>query len=111
MYPMAPGVCLIVAATPSFLGEAMNLSLLGQFTVVPAPGPFFQASLMALKCWVNTKVVPLLSARRTTVMSVSGIFASGLASAITGSLHFVTLPEKILLYASRESFNSLGPFG
>jgi hypothetical protein len=59
----------MVAVTPSFLGEATNLSLLGHATVVPAPGPFFHSSLIALRWLVNTKVVPLESARRTTVMS------------------------------------------
>ena len=68
----------MVAVTPSFLGEATNLSLLGQLTVVPAPGPFFHASLMALRCWVNTKVVPLLSARRTTVMPGVGQCHAGI---------------------------------
>ena len=62
----------MVALTPSFFGEATNLSLLGQLTVVPAPGPFFHSSLMALRWLVKTNVVPLASARRTTVMSWSG---------------------------------------
>ena len=67
---MAPGVCLMVALTPSFFGEATNLSLFGQFTVVPAPGPLFHSSSIALRWVVKTNVVPLASARRTTVMSL-----------------------------------------
>ena len=62
----------MVAVTPSFLGDATILSLLGQFTVVPAPMVFFHSALIALRCLVNTKVVPLLSARRTTVIFRSG---------------------------------------
>src|SRR5215470_12759912 len=106
---MAPGVCLTVAVTPSFFGDAIILSLLGQFTVVPVPGPFFHVSLMALKCCVKTKVVPLLSARRTTVMLVSGSFASGFALAIAGSFHLVISPRKIFGYTSRGSFRSFTP--
>ena len=62
----------MVAVTPSFFGEATNLSLFGQLTVLPAPGPFFHSSLIALRWLVKTNVVPLVSARRTTVMSWSG---------------------------------------
>src|SRR5262245_66661534 len=52
-YPMAPGVCLIVALTPSFFGEATNLLLLGQFTVVPEPRVFFHSSLIAARWLVK----------------------------------------------------------
>ena len=45
MYPMAPGVCLIVAVTPSFLGAATILSLSGHFTVVPKCGPLSHSSI------------------------------------------------------------------
>src|SRR5215468_6940625 len=105
---MAPGVCLIVAVTPSFFGEATILSLFGQFTVVPDPGPLLHSSLMAARWDVNTKVVPLASARRTTVMSRSGKVIPGLAALILGSLHFVILPRKMAGYTSR---GSLRPFG
>src|SRR5215813_1240593 len=108
MYPMAPGVCLMVAVTPSFFGEATNLSLFGQFTVVPAPGPFFHSGLIAERCEVNTKVVPLESARRTTVMARSGSLIPGFAAWILGSFHLVIVPRKIAGYTSRGSFSSLG---
>ena len=75
---MAPGVCLIVAVTPSFLGAATMLAVVGHWTVVPEPGPALNASLMALRCLVNTKVVPLLSERRTTVILVSGSVTPGI---------------------------------
>src|SRR5215467_4473012 len=106
---MAPGVWRMVAATPSFLGEATSLSPDGHLTVVPAPGPFFHSSLTAARCVVNTNVVPLLSARRTTVMSWSGRFTPGLAALIFGSLHFVILPRKIAGYTSRGSLSSFAP--
>src|SRR5215510_2346856 len=108
---MAPGVCLIVAATPSFLGEATILSVLGQLTVIPAPGPFFHAALTALKCCVNTKIVPLLSGRRTTLIAVTGRVTPGFALAMTGSFHFVSCPKKMWVYASRDSLRSFGPLG
>src|SRR5262249_51513464 len=101
----------MVAATPSFLGEATILSVLGQLTVIPAPGPVFHAALTALKCWVNTNVVPLLSARRTTVIAVAGKFAPGLGWAMIGSFHLVICPKRILVYASRDNFTSFGPLG
>ena len=93
--PDEPGVCLIVAVTPSFFGAATILSLFGQFTVVPAPWLFFHSSLIALRWVVNTKVVPLESARRTTVMSWSGRLTPGFAALSFGSLHLVILPRKI----------------
>src|SRR5262249_16269615 len=105
---MAPGVCLLVAVTPSFLGEATILSLLGQLTVVPAPGPLLHSSLMAARCVVNTNVVPLESARRTTVMSRSGRVTPGFAALSFGSLHLVILPRKIAGYTSRGSLRALG---
>src|ERR1044071_4182907 len=105
---MAPGVCLMVAVTPSFFGEATNLSVFGQFTVVPAPGPFFHSSLIAERCEVNTKVVPLESARRTTVMSRSGSATPGFAALILASLHLVILPRKMAGYTSRGKFSALG---
>ena len=85
----------MVALTPSFFGEATNLSLLGQLTVVQAPGPRFHSSSMAPRCVVNTNVVPLASARRTTVMSWSGNVMPGLAVFTLGLLHFVILPRKM----------------
>src|SRR5271157_6559807 len=105
---MAPGVCLIVAVTPSFLGAATILSLLGQTTVVPNPGPLAQASLMALKCLVKTKLVPLESARRTTVMGRSGSLRFGLSLAMSGSFQFLISARKIFGYTSRLSFKPWG---
>src|SRR5262249_27975117 len=98
----------MVAVTPSFLGDATNLSPLGQLTVVPAPWAFFQSSLIALRCVVNTNVVPLESARRTTVMSWSGRFTPGLAALSFASLHFVVLPRKMEAYTSRGSLSAFG---
>jgi len=43
---------------------------------------------------VNTAVVPLESARRTTVIGRSGSLISGLAATIFGSFHLVILPRK-----------------
>ena len=84
----------MVAVTPSFFGEAMNLSLSGQTTVLPVPGPLAQSSLIALRCCVNTNVVPLLSARRTTVMSRSGSVTPSLALAISGVIPLGDLAQQ-----------------
>jgi len=75
----------------------------GQVMFEPAPGPFFQSSLIAARCELNTKVVPLPSARRTAPMGVAG--APGFSLAITGSFHLVTLPRKIPTSASRVSLS------
>jgi len=44
---------------------------------------------------VKTSVVPLASARRTTVMSVSGTLIPGFAALSLGSLHLVIWPRKM----------------
>src|SRR5262245_13865439 len=106
---MEPGVWRSVAATPSFFGDATNLSLAGHLTVVPTPGPFFHSSLIADRCVVNTNVVPLLSARRTTVMSWSGRLTPGLAALILGSPHFVILTRKIRAYEPLGGVGALPP--
>ena len=62
---------------------------------VLAPGPLFHSWLMALRCLVNTKVVPLPSARRTKVMSGRAGCAPGLALAISGSFQFLILPRQM----------------
>lgn len=51
--------------TPWFLGAASILWGSAHLIVVPKAGPLAELSLMALKCLVKTKVVPLLSPRLT----------------------------------------------
>ena len=68
---------------------------MGHWAVVSEPTSLANASLIAERCFVNTKVVPLESDRRTTVISRSGSLRLGLAAAIRGSFHFVTLPRKM----------------
>src|SRR6516165_2813620 len=108
MYPSAPGVCLIVAVTPSFLGAPTILSLFGHWTVVPEPTCLANSPLIAERCLVKTKLVPLASERRTTVMGRSGSLMFGLAAAIRGSLQRATLPRKISGYTSRGSLRPAG---
>jgi hypothetical protein len=62
---------------------------------LPAPGPFFHSSLIALRWVVNAYVVPLPSERLTTVILVSGSIAPWFALAIAGSFHLVILPRKM----------------
>ena len=85
----------MVAVTPSFLGEATNLSLFGQFTVVPAPGPFLPFLADRGEVLGEHEGRAALSARRTTVISRSGRATPGFAALIFGSFHLVILPRKI----------------
>src|SRR5215472_19162141 len=101
---MAPGVCLISAATP---GLPLPATPTGKLTALPAPGPFFHSGLIALRCEVNTKVVPLPSERLTTVILVSGSVTPGLTLVIAGSFQLVILPRNTPAYAWRESLIGL----
>src|SRR5689334_18992905 len=101
---MAPGVSFIRAVTPGF---PLPATPTGKLTDLPAPGPFFHSSLIALRCEVKTKVVPLPSERLTTVILVSGRLTPGLVLVIVGSFQLVILPRKIPTYASRESLRSV----
>src|SRR5215471_5641089 len=103
MYPIAPGVLMMLAVTPSL---PLDFVPTGQFGIVLAPTPLPNASLTALRCWENTNDVPLLSARTTTLIGMSGSLVPGLLSAITGSFHFFTDPRNIPVYAFRDSFSS-----
>src|SRR5690348_9244969 len=97
---MAPGVRWMRAATPSFFAPP-TAALAGQLTDLPVPGPFFHLSLIALRCCVKTKVVPLPSERFTGVMAVAGSFTPGFWEAIFGSFHLVISPRKMPAYALR----------
>ena len=83
---------MMLAVTPSLPLERVPT---GQFGILFAPGFLAKSSLMALRCLVKTKVVPLLSARTTTLIGASGSFTPGFACAITGSFHCLTLPRKM----------------
>src|SRR5215467_2358733 len=100
MYPIDPGVVLIAAVIPSLPFERVPTLQLGMLFV---PGFLANSSLIALRCCVNTKVVPLLSARTTTLIGLAGSFTSRFEAAIRGSFHVLTLPRKIPVYALRES--------
>src|ERR1700716_2459246 len=103
---MAPGVCLTSAATPPL---PLPVTPVGQVTVVPSPTWVLKSELIVLRCLVTTNVVPLPSARSQTVIAVSGSFIPSFVFAIAGSFHFVILPRKIPLYASRESLRDSTP--
>ena len=83
---------MISAVTP---GLPLPPTPTGKFTDLPVPGPLFHSSLIALRCCVKTKVVPLPSERVTGVIFVSGRVAPGLALAIFGSFQLVILPRKM----------------
>ena len=78
---MEPGVVLMAAETPSLPFDFVPT---GQLGILFVPGLLANSSLMALRCFVKTKLVPLLSARTTTLMSASGSFTPGLVAAIAG---------------------------
>ena len=96
---------------PSFFGAPTILSLVGHSTVVPEPISCLKVGLMAERCLVNTKFVPLASDRRTTVIGRSGSLAPGLAAAILGSFQFVILPRKIPAIVEPSRWRLLGTFG
>src|SRR5215813_782955 len=106
MYPMAPGVVLTLAVTPSLPFDRVPT---GQLGMVFVPGLLANSGLIALRCFVKTNVVPLLSARTTTLIGVAGSCTPGFEAAISGSFHVLTVPRKIPEYALRESFSSLTP--
>src|SRR5262245_24822262 len=109
---MEPGVVVMLAVTPSLpfalVGGTEALPC-GQFGAAPSPGSLANSLLMAARCLVNTKVVPLLSARTITLMFLSGSDAWGLVFLIASSFHLVILPRKMPVYASRDNFKSLTP--
>src|ERR1700752_714126 len=92
IYPIAPGVVLMAAVTPSLPFERVPTDQFGRLLV---PGLLANSSLIVLRCFVKTKVVPLLSARTTTLIGVSGSCTPGFGPAMRGSFHLVTLPRKI----------------
>ena len=89
---MAPTVDLIAWAIPSL---PLAFEPTGQLGCLLLPGLLANSSLIALRCLVKTYVVPLPSARTTTLMSVLGSFTPGLASATALSFHLVILPRKM----------------
>lgn len=103
---MAPGVCLMVAVTPSFLGARTILSDDGHCTELPVPGSFLNASLTADRWLVKAWVVPELSDRTTTVLGVSGSVTAGFAAAMRWPFQLVISPRKIAGQTSRGSFSS-----
>src|SRR5215472_5634065 len=98
---------LIRDATPSL--PVARIAVPGQSTSVAAPYLARQLSLIASRCFVNAKVVPLPSWRTTVAIVRFGSFTPGLARAITGSLHDLICPRKIPAYACRDSFNAGTP--
>lgn len=83
---------MTLAVTPSFPLERVPT---GQFGRVFTPGLLAKSGLMALRCLVNTNVVPLPSARTTTLTGPSGRLTPGFSFVMSGSFHFLTFPRKI----------------
>ena len=88
---MEPGVVLMAAETPSF---PFDLVPTGQLGILFVPGLFANSSLMVLRCFVKTKLVPLPSARTTTLMSLSGSFTPGLVDDDLGIIPLGDLSEE-----------------
>src|SRR5450755_283881 len=103
---MELGVVWTLAVTPSFPFERVPT---GHAGISFFPGFAANALLILLRCCVKTKVVPLESARTTTLMVLSGSFASGFALAIAASFHFLIVPRKIPVYASRVNLRLFTP--
>src|ERR1700730_14086550 len=91
---------MMPAVTPSL---PLDLVPVGQFGIVLEPTVLLNSSLIAARCLENTKDVPLLSARTTTLMGKSGRVIPRFAPAIRGSFQRFTVPRKMPEYAFRES--------
>src|SRR5712671_781432 len=89
---MAPGACLIAAATPSLPLAPVPV---GHFTVLSAPTCFAQVGLEAARKLVKPLVVPDSSERCTIVIELDGRLTPAFCFAISGSFHFLTLPRKM----------------
>src|SRR5208283_4852674 len=100
------GVVLMAAVMPSLPLERVPT---GQLGILLIPGLLANSGLIVLKCFVKTKVVPLESARTTTLIGESGSLAPGFVRAMRGSLHFLTVPRKMPAYAFRDSRSSGTP--
>jgi Fe2+ transport system protein B len=100
------GYALLAAVLTAFFQVVFRF---GQFTEVPVPTWVRKVSLMALRCWVKTKVVPDESERRTTRTGRSGNVTPGLVAAMRGSFQRSTWPAKISGYTSRERRSSGTP--
>src|SRR5438552_2124227 len=89
---MAPSVCLMAAATPSF---PLAPTPTGHWTALSAPTCEDHVELSLASQPVNTNVVPDESARWATVIFSSGNDALLFRAWILGSFHFVILPRKM----------------
>src|SRR6266487_3111182 len=105
-YPMAPGVLLMICATPPLpspprllAGQEM-VELLPSFQTPGAP-----SSRNREKFWV----VPDESERWAMVIAVLGSLTPGLSAVIFGSLHFVILAWKMPAMVGASSFRVLMP--
>src|SRR5215472_7818255 len=89
---MAPGVVLIMAATPEFPSPGTLPA--GQWIIESEPS-FQTCGADSPRNLVKFWVVPEESDRRTIVIDVPGSLIPGLSAAIAGSFHFVIVPWKI----------------
>src|SRR3954447_1090458 len=89
---MAPGVCLIAAATPSLPFAPVPV---GHFTVLSEPTFDSHSLLEETRNPVKPLVVPDSSERWTTVMLDDGRLTPEFCLAISGSFHFFTFPRKM----------------
>src|SRR5271165_2310124 len=100
------GVVWTLAVTPSFPFDRVPTGHAGMSFV---PGLRANSLLIALRCCVNTNVVPLASARTSTLMALSGNFCPGFVLVMAVSFHFLTLPRKMPAYAARDNLKSVIP--
>src|SRR5262249_10201780 len=99
-------VCWTDPATPSL---PLLPTPAGQLTAVAMPTFFFHSGEVLARKSTQMYVVPEPSERCTTVMSVVGSFAPGLALAIAGSFHLVILPRKMSARTGPVNFSSPAP--
>src|SRR5215471_6790556 len=102
---MAPGVVLMICATPPLPVPPRLVA--GQEMVELVPS--FQFGAESTRNWEKFWVVPEESERRAMVIAVLGRLTPGLSDLIAGSFHFVILAWKMSAMTAGSSFRLLTP--
>src|SRR5499427_2993640 len=97
---MAPGVVLMICATPPLPVPPRLVA--GQEMVELVPS--FQFGAESTRNWEKFWVVPEESARRAITIVVLGSLTPGFSAAIFGSFHFLMLPWKMSAMTGPSSF-------
>src|SRR5215469_17249691 len=102
---MAPGVVLMICATPPLPVPPRLVA--GQEMVELVPS--FQFGAESTRNWEKFAVVPEESERRAMVTAVLGRLTPGLSAVIFGSFHFLMSPWKRPAMTGPSSFRFVTP--